>query len=64
MSVQSGKKDIYSQSIGSTHGGQLLNSSTAFALTYAKPEIRTIRPHSSSEVLAAVAGELQSKTAA
>ena len=64
MSAQSERKVSYSQSIGSTQGGQLGYGSTAFALTYAKPEIRTIRPHSSSEVLAAVAGELQSRTAA
>ena len=44
MSAQSERKVSYSQSIGSTQGGQLVYGSTAFALTYTKPEIRTIRP--------------------
>ncbi|MDA0769593.1 MAG: hypothetical protein O2821_05155 [Chloroflexi bacterium] len=64
MSIQSGKKVLYSQSGGSFQARPSFDGAVDVRLEHAKPEIRTIRLQSSSEVLAAVAGDLRSNTAA
>ncbi|MDA1228499.1 MAG: hypothetical protein O3A33_11145 [Chloroflexi bacterium] len=64
MSIQSGKKVLYSQSGGSFQARPSFDGGLLLNFAFAKPEIRTIRLQSSSEVLAAVAGDLRSNTAA